>query len=56
MSEWDEDVEERRCRYCHKKYLVKRGQKVRHCPYCGAAQTRGAMTHLVGDPRRAKRL
>ena len=54
--EWDgdpEEDEERRCRHCKRKYLVKRWQMVRHCPFCGAAQMHGgAVSEPESDPRR----
>lgn len=60
-EEWDEqlgeeDIEVRRCRVCKRTFEVKRGQKVRHCPYCGAAQVRGVGTRLGEDPRVAREL
>jgi predicted RNA-binding Zn-ribbon protein involved in translation (DUF1610 family) len=54
--DWDEDVVQRRCRYCKRRFYVQRGRKVRHCPHCGAAQIHGAQTRLRGDPRWAQQL
>lgn len=54
--EFEEDVQQRKCWSCKHRYLVRRGQKVRYCPLCGAAQTRGSATRSWDDARVAQEL
>ena len=54
--DFEEDVDERKCWCCKRRYQVRRGHKVRHCPWCGAAQTRGCATRSWDDARVAQEL
>lgn len=51
----EEDVVGRRCRACRKTFYLKRGKRIRNCPFCGADQSRGGATApLSEDPRQVR--